>query len=272
MSENAGAHIGPLSGWELNAPRPDTVVRQFIDSQVAFQQLAGEAMGATVVVNDRFIAVDTGRPATFLNLAVLRKPLFGSELEQTMLELEAIYGTAGTSGSAVVYSPLPTSDLSPWGWTLSGHPPLQLRSPLTPILDTSSSRIQPISTDDERLTFERVMIEGFEMDEMRGSPPGSLIAPGMLADSRFGAWLGYLGDEAVAGAASMVENSIVEVVMVATLPQARRKGLGLAVTQAAARPELGLPAVLFSSDDGRPVYERIGFVPILRGSFWYRNR
>jgi hypothetical protein len=30
--------------------------------------------------------------------------------------------------------------------------------------------------------------------------------------------------------------------------------------------------VLFSSDEGRPVYERLGYVPILRGAFWYRNR
>jgi hypothetical protein len=272
MSENTGVIQGPLTGWELNAPRPDTVVRQFIDSHVAFQQLAGEAMGATVVVNERFIAVDTGRPATFLNLALLRKPLMGAELEPTMLELEAIYGAAGTTGTAVIYSPLPTPDFSPWGWTLSGHPPLQLRSPFTQMVDIGSIRIELVSTAAQLQTFERVMIEGFEMEEMRGLPENSLFTPALLADERFGAWLGYLEGEAVAGAASMVEGALVDVVMVATLPQARRKGLGLAVTQAATRPELGLPAVLFSSDEGRPVYERLGFVPILRGSFWYRNR
>ena len=272
MSENTVASLGPLTGWELDAPPSDTVLRQFILSQVAFQELAGRAMGATVAVNDRYIAVDTGRPATFLNLALLRKPLAGAELEQTMEELEAIYGVAGASGSAVVYSPLPTPDLSSWGWTLSGHPPLQLRSPLTPPIDTSSIRIDPVTGDDELHIFERIAIEGFPMDEMRGAPPNSLFTPSMLADPRFGAWLGYLGDEPVSGAASMLEDGMVDVVMVATLPQARRKGIGLAITQRAARPELGLPAALLSSDEGRPIYERLGFVPILRGSFWYRER
>ena len=272
MSENTGATPGPLTGWELDAPRSDTVLRQFILSQVAFQELAGRAMGANVAVNDRYIAVDTGRPATFLNLALLRKPLVGAELEQTMVELEAIYGVAGARGVAVVYSPLPTPDLSPWGWTLSGHPPLQLRSPFTPVIDIGSIRIEPVSSDDELQIFERIMIEGFEMEEMRGAAPNSLFTPSMLADPRFGAWLAYLGDEPMAGAASILEDGMVDVVMVATLPHARRKGLGLAVTQTAVRPDLGLPAVLFSSDEGRPIYERLGFVPLLRGSFWYRER
>jgi hypothetical protein len=272
MSENSGASPGPLTGWELDAPHGDTVLRQFLESQVSFQRLAGEAHGATIVENERFIAVDTGRPATFLNLAVLRKPLEGAELEQTMSEIESVYGAEGARGLAVIYSPLPSPDLSRWKWTLSGHPPLQLRSPLTPTIDTSSIEIQQVTSDEDLLAFERVMIEGFEFDEMRGSPPNSMFTPSMLADSRFGAWLAYLDGEPVAGAGSMVEDGIVEVVMVATLPQARRKGIGLAVTQAATRPELGLPAVLFSSDEGRPVYERLGYVPILRGSFWYRER
>lgn len=272
MSESAGATLGPLSGWELDAPPADTILRQFLQSQAAFQRLAGEAIGATVVENERFIAVDARRPATFINMAVPRKPLSGDELELTMRELEAIYGVPGAYGVAVVYSPLPTPDISKWGWTLSGHPPLQVRSPCTPPIDTSSIRIEQVSDAEGMHTFERVMIDGFDMEEMREGRPGTLLAPSLLDDARFGAWLGYLDEEPVAGAASMVEDGLVDVVMVATLPQARRKGIGLAVTQAATRPELGLPAALFSSDEGRPVYERLGYVPILRGSFWYRNR
>ena len=76
----------------------------------------------------------------------------------------------------------------------------------------------------------------------------------------------------MSAAASIEEAGIVNVVTVATIPSGRRKGGALAVTQAAARPELGLPSALFSSDEGRPVYERLGYVPIMRGSFWYRNR
>jgi GNAT superfamily N-acetyltransferase len=272
MPENAGGPRGPMTGWEVETHSNDTALRQFIDAQIEFQRLAGAALGARVVVTDRFAAVDTGRPATFVNFALLRKPLEGDELERTMAELEEIYGAPGATGSAAIYSPLPSPSLSRWGWELSGHPPLQLRSPYTPTIDTSTIRVEPVASDEDLDTFERIMIEGFEMEEMRGAAPGSLFRPSMLEDSRFRAWLGYLGDEPAGGAASMTHAGIVDVVMVATLPQARRKGIGLAVTQAAARPKLGLPAALYSSDEGRPIYERLGFVPLLRGSFWHRER
>ncbi len=271
MTDDSGAKLGPLTGWELDAPETDTVVRQFLQAQTAFQRLTGETLGATVVENERSIAVDTGRPASMLNFGVLRQPLTTANLDRTMTELEDLFGQPGATGFVAVYSPLPTPDLTAWGWTLAGHPPLQLRSPFSSLVPTDI-RVEPVQSSDELATLEKIMIEGFDFQEMRGAMSGALFHPGMLQDDRFAAWLGYLDNEPVAAAGSLVEAGIVDVVMVATIPRARRKGVGLAVTQAAARPELGLPAVLFSSDEGRPVYERLGFVPILRGSFWYRDR
>lgn len=271
MSDTSGANLGPLTGWELDAPETDTAIRQFLQAQTAFQRLTGESLGATVLENERFIAVDTGRPASMVNFGVLRQPLTSSNIDQTMSELEGIFGKPGATGFVALYSPLPTPDLTDWNWTLAGHPPLQLRSPFTSVVATSV-RVEPVRTSEDLATFERIMIEGFDFQEMRGAEPEALFSPSLLHDERFGAWLGFLDGKPVAAAGSLVEAGIVDVVMVATLPEARRKGTGLAVTQAASRPELGLPAVLFSSDEGRPVYERLGFVPILRGSFWYRNR
>lgn len=271
MSESTDKEPEPLTGWEQDAPESDTVVRQFILAQSAFQRLAAEILGATVIENERFVAVDTGRPASMINFGLLRQPLDSHTLDRTMTELEALFGRPGATGMVVLHSPLPTPDLTPWGWTLAGHPPLQLRSPLWPAVDTAI-RIEPVRSSEDLLDLERIMIEGFDFQEMRGVAAGTYFNLKLLDDGRFGAWLGYLEDEPVAAAASMVEAGIVDVLMVATLPEARRKGIGLAVTQAATRPELGLPAALISSDDGRPVYERLGYVPILRGSFWYRER
>ena len=46
---------------------------------------------------------------------------------------------------------------------------------------------------------------------------------------------------------------------VAALPAARGRGVGAAVTWAATLCQPELPAVLVASDDGRPVYERMGY-------------
>jgi len=271
MSEESDTQSGPRTGWELDAPDTDTAMRQFLQAQTAFQRLSGESLGATVVETERYIAVDTGRPASMVNFGLLRQPIDAANIDQRMNELEDIFGRRDATGFVALYSPMPTPDLSTWGWNLAGHPPMQLRSPCSPAVPTDT-RIERVRSNEDLANLERIMIEGFDFQEMRGAAAGSLFSPRLLEDDRFGAWLGYRQDEPVAAAGSMVEAGIVDVVMVATVPAARRMGLGLAVTQAATRPELGLPAVLFSSDEGRPVYERLGYMPILRGSFWYRER
>ncbi|MDT4977821.1 MAG: hypothetical protein QOG98_3579, partial [Pseudonocardiales bacterium] len=34
--------------------------------------------------------------------------------------------------------------------------------------------------------------------------------------------------------------------------------------------DASLPAVLFASDSGRPVYERLGYLPVSRWTLWHR--
>lgn len=272
MSNEGSETAGPLTGWEATASPMDTALRQFLIAQTAFQRMSGEALGATILENEQVIAVDSGQPATMINFALIRQPLTGPAFEPTMESLEELYGGDGKRGFVALYSPLPTPDLSPWGWSLAGHPPLQLRSRLSPRQDIGKVKIEGVTTGDQQTIFERIIIDGFEFEEMRARPAGSLLGAGLFEDERFRAFLGYVDGEPVSAAASVTEAGIVDIVMVATIPSGRRQGAGLAVTQAATRLELGLPGVLFSSDEGRPVYERLGFVPILRGSFWYRNR
>jgi hypothetical protein len=42
------------------------------------------------------------------------------------------------------------------------------------------------------------------------------------------------------------------------------------VTWAATVAAPALPAVLLASDPGRPVYERMGYLPLLRATMWTR--
>ena len=55
---------------------------------------------------------------------------------------------------------------------------------------------------------------------------------------------------------------------VATLPECRRRGYGAALTWTAATSWPGKPAYLIASDEGRKVYERIGFLALFRFTLW----
>ncbi|MEZ4531313.1 MAG: hypothetical protein R2855_09800 [Thermomicrobiales bacterium] len=132
------------------------------------------------------------------------------------------------------------------------------------MIDTGHLRWNQVSSIEQLIQFERVMIEGFDMDDMRRMPDRSLFPQRSSMTPVFRAWLGYLdGRQWPGGRERMANEGLVDVISDA-LPQARRKE-ARADRHPAARPELGWPAVLFSSDEGRSVYERLGFVPILRG-------
>jgi hypothetical protein len=57
-----------------------------------------------------------------------------------------------------------------------------------------------------------------------------------------------------------------------TVPEARRRGVGTALTWRAALADPARPAALLASDLGRGVYERMGFLPLLRFTLWSRER
>lgn len=61
---------------------------------------------------------------------------------------------------------------------------------------------------------------------------------------------------------------VLDVDWVAVLPQARGRGYGGAVTSAALAVAPELPAMLISSDDGHPVYRRLGFWDLFRATMW----
>ncbi len=71
---------------------------------------------------------------------------------------------------------------------------------------------------------------------------------------------------------AFVAEAVVSVYAVATLPDARGRGYGAALTWRATTVEPSLPAMLQASDLGRPIYERLGYTTLLRLKLWERAR
>ncbi|MCW2791384.1 MAG: family N-acetyltransferase [Nocardioides sp.] len=115
---------------------------------------------------------------------------------------------------------------------------------------------------EERAVFE-VMAEGF------GMPP-ELLAPlhdlmGGLAPDRLVHVLATLDGEAVASGSLWVTGTVGGLYNIATVERARGRGVGLAVTGALmdlAHERGCTEAILHATEQGRPVYERLGFVEV----------
>ena len=85
-------------------------------------------------------------------------------------------------------------------------------------------------------------------------------------------YVGYEGDRPVSTAAAWVGERLSLVEMVATRPECRGRGYGAALTSSALLTDYTRWAVLLASDPGRPVYEMLGFFPLVRFTLWVGNR
>lgn len=261
------------TGYAAVTPVEDTYLRRFITNWCETNEAIARSLSADSIRADRFWAADTRRPATYTNTATLIRPVL-SDVEGLMGELESFFaGRPGDSRETYIFSPWPTPNLRPHGWRLGGHPPLHIlpqgreRPPLP-----DGFRIERVTTPEQLAAMERIAIEGYPFFGFEGSPAGVLFAPPLLEETSIRIWLGLEGDRPVGAAVTSIAHGINQVMLIVTLPDVRGRGYGAALTWEASLAEPSLPAMLLSSDLGRPVYDRMGYLPLVRFTVWYRLR
>jgi GNAT superfamily N-acetyltransferase len=214
-------------------------------------------------------ATDLGSPSPFPNSATLLRPLAEDAAEELVERLDAFY--AGQPGGPwMIWSAWPTPDLSAYDMRLMGYPPLMVRLPGALPPAPPELRIVEARDNATLRDLDTVMIEGYPIHEMRSDDQRLTDARALGGPMRF--YVGYLGDEPVTCAASYISEREVGVYMVATMPHARGKGYGGAVTAAATASAPDLPATLQASDDGQPVYARLGFQRVAPFTLWFKSR
>jgi hypothetical protein len=124
------------------------------------------------------------------------------------------------------------------------------------------------ATDAEAVRDAEALID--EVFGARGAP-GSTLTVDCL-DEAFRVWIGRVDGRPVATATACVGGGFVGVYAVATVPDARGRGYGEAVTWAATSSRPDLPATLQASSMGLPVYERMGFRTVARFTVWELER
>lgn len=263
------------AGWEPDIPIADSLLRRFLVNWTLSIEAHGLPLGGRVLRRDDLAAVDVGRPSMGANVATLLAPLFSEDVGEVVAALDTFYGFAAgeRSGAVFLFSAWPTPDLRPYGWTLVEYQPLMLRpaggtAPPIP----SGLRIEEVRDERGLRAFEVAIVRGFEMREVEAQGPGAAFGTGLLTDGRMRLWVGWEGERPVSAAATFVAAGINDVTLVATVPEARGRGYGAALTWRATLADAALPALLIASTEGRTVYERMGYMSLFRFTLWSRDR
>lgn len=253
----------------------DALLSSFLANWAGASSAWGMSLGGTVLRRTDAVAVFAGRPAFVANAVtpLLPIPAGGADLDDLMHALDDHYGfpSGARTGRVLIFSAWPTPDLAPYGWTLLGNAPLMRleaggRLPERP----SGLRIKPVRDESTLRDAESVTVQGFGIRDTEPSQPGGLFGLALLDDTRMRMWVGYEGNKPVTTSAAFVAEGMTNIINVATVPEARGRGYGTAVTWPATLAEPALSTLLIASDQGSRVYERMGYSTLRHIQLWSR--
>jgi GNAT superfamily N-acetyltransferase len=262
------------TGYELTTPIGDNLAGDFARHQVAsLVELATHAGWAHQHDDELGLGmIDAQLPMPFLNTVVLLRPLTERAVPAFVARVHQFFG-ARPGGPVSVWSVWPTPDLGGHGFGLGGHPPLMLRpAAAAPPAAPSELRIAAVGDAETAFAYETALIDGFPVPPMQPVQRGCFFGGESLHAPSWHHFVGYVDDVPVATASGIAGATHTRVDNVATLASHRGRGYGAALTWAATLVQPELPALLYASDDGRPVYERMGYLPITRGTLWLGDR
>ncbi|HEX2072774.1 MAG TPA: hypothetical protein VHF92_03225 [Geodermatophilus sp.] len=258
-----GVHL--TTGWEADLAEHDTLVRQAVLVHASWPVAVARSAGRPWSAGPRWAGGWIGDRGALTNPVVLTQP--PADPAAVVAEIEALFPP---HVPYLLLDPWPLPDLAGLGLVLLGHPPLMARLPAPgPAAPPPEVEVHEVRTPEELVVAERVLVEGYPMPDLEPLQPGDLLGPAILGTATR-VWLARTDDGPAAVAAAHEHAGVTLVEYVATLPRARGRGAGAAVTWAATLANPTRPAVLIASDDGRPVYERMGYRAIERWSAWLR--
>ncbi len=257
------------SGYGPQTSPGDNLCNDFVQESARSFAAFASARGDRLSRLDGIVTMaDAGSPVPFFNRAMLEQPI--EDLERVLHELRAFYCGTGSETPFLLDSAWPTPDLRPHGFALMGHPPLMLRpartsAPPAPARAPHCPRRR--RPDGARLRVHaRLRLSGrADAAGGRRHDPHARM-PYARRDGITSSGTSTIGP--VTAGSAYVDDRLVRVDNIATLDAARGRGYGAAITAAAVAVDPSKPATLIASDLGRPVYEHLGFVALLRVTYW----
>jgi hypothetical protein len=255
------------NGWRPDTPVGDSVLRRFLFNQADLGDLIAEAAEGRHARMPGVALADVGVPVPYLNQAVLLKPVLAAD-GPVLASIDEFF--APGSHPATILSAWPTPDLTSRGWVLVGHPMFVLRAPVPHMFRSNTGvAVRQAHTPEDLATAETVAVRGYPLPEAAGLPPNALFGAALLGGPLRIRVAAVEGTPAAIGS-SHVAYGVVNLCLAATLPTARRRGAWESLVWARIDDGPGLPAAAFTSDDSRPGFVRMGFLPVTRFTLWLR--
>jgi hypothetical protein len=255
------------SGYGPGAPAGDNLCNDFQQETARSYLALARARGdAAERIEGVVCMTDASMALPFWNRAVLEQPITAAD--QIVPVLRAFYGDRSPH-PFLFDSAWPTPDLRDHGFALMGHPPLMLRpTHLALPAPPSELRIVRVADESDARDLERTLIDGYPAPQLQPFQQVTMFEPETFDAPGWHHFVGYLDDRPVAAGSCSVGEQLLRVENIATLAEVRGRGFGLAITAATIGVDPTKPAALVASDLGRPIYEKLGFVAMLRVTYW----
>jgi ribosomal protein S18 acetylase RimI-like enzyme len=198
---------------------------------------------------------------------VVRVRLAGDQADARIREVADRYDVAGVPGSWWIDPQSTPSDLGGrlerLGFVSEAVPAMRVEAADVPELELPAGLTLSWATDAGALrSAMQLVAAGFGLPDELGDRMADLMASAAGRETSVRTVVARLDDKPVAAAQGVHIGRAVGIYNVATLGEARGRGIGAAVTIAVLRDAVARGArfgMLESSDLGHPVYERIGF-------------
>lgn len=264
MLPEEGEHL--TTGWEPGLRAEDSLLRQAVLAHVGWAHALARATGGVAVDQPGWSGGFGGTASPMLNWTLITQPP-----QDWAALIDDIRDHRPGASPTLVISPIPTPDLTPAGLSLVGHPPLMWRPTSTvTAAPTTKLEVREAVSASELAEAEQVLVEGYPLPELADEPGVKLYRPDLLTEASR-VFVAYDGVTPVATSVALSAGGATVVENVAVLPGARGLGAGAAITWAATVAWAEQPAVLIASDDGQPVYERLGYLRLMRWTCWMCN-
>lgn len=121
------------------------------------------------------------------------------------------------------------------------------------------------------LTVERLIVDGFPLPSRQPHRPQCFLPVSLLDAQGWQAWLATYRGSPASACLTFDHGGVVALYWLVTTSEHRSRGIARAVLSQVMRHHRGRDMVLVPTEDGRPLYDSLGFVEVGRGDLHTRT-